>query len=239
MSYSIDQAVEDAVSDDQPGQPYSLTVLNENAKWQQFALFQTMPKIGGASVNPVSHAWIIGGAAAGTKHNPSMSVFNWTVDYSVVVGYIQQMGSEESARSFQTASQRSVSLLQNNLVHVTYRGPFPDGAPGFPTPSKTSDSGTIVAKADDNIPTASLQSSEEVCINIGIAMSKKPAVSVQLEPNLRYTFTPKPKYFILAGSFIEGQVIDTATASTAYEVTFSGVTNRKLRFTDDNKFKSI
>ncbi len=85
------------------GQPYSLTVLNENSKWQQFALFQTIPQVIGPSVDPLSLAWMVGGAAAGSPDQPSTSSFNWTIDYSLTVGYIQQLGSQGSPRSFQTA----------------------------------------------------------------------------------------------------------------------------------------
>lgn len=218
------------------GQPYSLTVFNENAKWQQFALYQTIPQIIGPSVDPVSLAWMVGGAAAGTPDQPSQSSFNWTIDYSVTVGYIQQQGSVASPRSFQTASQTSVMIDTQNTVAVTYQGPFPFGAPGFPTGPTDGTKGLIVAKADATIPTTPTQASKNVYVNVGIAMANKPTIAVQLEPNLTYQFTPKPRYYILAGSFVQGQVIDTATSSSAYEITFAGVTDVAVRFTQQNQF---
>jgi hypothetical protein len=218
------------------GQPYSLTVLNENAKWQQFALFQTIPQIIGPSIDPTSLAWMVGGAAAGSPDNPSQSAFNWTIDYSVTVGYIQQQGSTTSPRSFQTASSVGVMIDTQNTVPVTYQGPFPYGAPGFPAGPTDGVKGLIVAKADNNIPTVAVQASKSVYLNVGIAMAGKPTVAVQLEPNITYQFTPKPRYYILAGSFLQGQVIDTATSSAAYELVFAGVTDMSVRFTQQNQF---
>ncbi|WP_105421344.1 MULTISPECIES: hypothetical protein [Neorhizobium] len=225
-----------AFSGQAAGQPYSLTVLNENAKWQQFALFQTIPKIIGPSVDPLSLAWMVGGAAAGTPDNPSTSSFNWTIDYSVTVGYIQEQGSPSSPRSFQTASSVSVMINNQNYVPVTYQGPFPYGAPGFPEGTSDSTKGLILAQADGTIPTVPVQASKSVYLSVGIAMADKPTIAVQLEPGLLYQFTPKPKYYILAGSFVQGQVIDTATSSAAYEVNFAGVTDVSVRFTQQNQF---
>jgi hypothetical protein len=218
------------------GQPYSITVLNENAKWQQFAVFQTIPQIIGPSVDPLSLAWMVGGAAAGTPDQPSTSSFNWTIDYSVTVGYVQQQGTPGSPRSFQTASSVAVMINNQNQVPVTYQGPFPYGAPGFPEGPSDATKGLILAKADDTIPTVPVQASKSIYLNVGIAMAGKPTIAVQLEPGLLYQFTPKPKYYILAGSFVQGQVIDTATSSAAYEVSFAGVTDVSVRFTQKNQF---
>ncbi|WP_037080736.1 hypothetical protein [Neorhizobium vignae] len=218
------------------GQPYSLTVLNEHSKWQQFALYQTIPQIIGPSVAPSSLAWMVGGAAAGSATQPSMSSFNWTIDYAATVGHIQQLGSAGSPRSFMTASTTSVMIDTHNTVPVTYQGPFPWGAPGFPAEPTDGVKGLIVVKADNTIPDVLVQASKNTYLNVGIAMAGKPTIAVQLEPGITYQFTPKPKYYILAGAFVEGQVIDTATTSAAYEVSFDGVTDVAVRFTQQNQF---
>jgi hypothetical protein len=218
------------------GQPYSLTVLNENAKFQQFALFQTIPDIIGPSIDPVSLAWMIGGAASGSPDNPSTSQFKWTIDYAVTAGYIQNLGTTLNPRSFQTASKVDVLINDHNAVNVTYQGPFPNGAPGFPTNPTSGTPGLILAQADNTIPSTVQQASLQMSVNVGIAMAGRAAVAVQLEPNLLYQFTPKPKYYIIAGSFIQGQVIDTAISSSAFEVAFAGVTDIQVRFTQQNQF---
>jgi hypothetical protein len=67
-------------------------------------------------------------------------------------------------------------------------------------------------------------------------MAGRSAIAVQLEPNLIYQFTPKPRYYVLAGAFVQGQVIDTAISSAAYEIVFQGVTDMAVRFTQNNQF---
>jgi rhizosphere induced protein len=218
------------------GQPYSLTILNENAKFQQFALFQTIPQVIGASFDPISLAWMVGGAAAGSPTNPSQSQFRWTIDYAATAGYIQDLGTTTNPRSFQTASQVGVMIDSANTLDVAYQGSFPYGAPGFPNAPTDGTKGLIVVKADGSIPTVAVQASQKVSVNVGLAMAGRSAIAVQLEPNLIYQFTPKPRYYVLAGAFVQGQVIDTAISSAAYEIVFQGVTDMAVRFTQNNQF---
>ncbi|TGQ54197.1 hypothetical protein EN836_11805 [Mesorhizobium sp. M1C.F.Ca.ET.193.01.1.1] len=219
------------------GQPYSLTVLNQNSKFQQFALFQTIPDIVGPSVNPVSLAWMLGGAAPGSVSNPSQSVFSWEINYQVNTGYIQDQGTTINPRRFTTASNADVMINTQNAIGITYLGPFPYGAPAFPAGPTNGKAGLISVQSDDKIPTAVVQASQSVSVNVGIAMNAKPTIVVQALPNLLYQFTPKPTYYIIAGSFVQGQVIDTATSSNAYQVAYQGVTDRTIIFTEQNQFQ--
>ena len=219
------------------GTPYTLTVMNENPKFQSYALFQTIPDVVGASQSPLSLAWMIGNAASGSPENPSTSVFSWTIDYSISAGYIQELGSTLNPRAFATASKCDVMLEGLNNVAITYQGAFPNGAPAFPTNPTSGPAGVFLVRANNLIPSVLQQASVRMSLNVGLAMGGKPAVAVQLEPNLDYTFTPKPSYFIIAGSFIEGQVIDTAISSAAFPVQFAqGVTRKTIRFTQENQF---
>lgn len=220
------------------GQAYSLTVLNENSKFQQFAMFQTIPNIIGPSTNPLSLAWMIGATAPGKPGNPSQSQFQWQINYSATTGYIQELGTTLDPRRFSTASNVDVQINSQNSLAATYLGSFPNGAPAFPADPTDGTKGLILVQADGTIPTTAQQSSVKLSVNVGIAMDGKPTVAVQLLPNLLYQFTPKPTYFILAGSFVAGQVIDTATSSGAYEVKYQGVTDQTIIFTEQNQFKA-
>lgn len=219
------------------GQPYTLTVLNQNSKFQQFALFQTIPDIIGPSVDPVSLAWMLGGAAPGSVSNPSQSQFYWEINYQANTGYIQNQGTITNPRRFTTASNADVMITSKNKLAVTYLGPFPYGAPAFPADPVDGTSGLIIVQADNKIPTTLQQQSQNLSVNVGIAMNNRPTVAVQLEPNLTYQFTPKPTYYIIAGSFVQGQVIDTATSTQAFEVKFQGVTDKTVVFTEQNQFQ--
>lgn len=219
-------------------QPYSLTVLNENSRLQQFAMFQTIPNIVGPSTDPLSLAWMLGTAAPGSPSNPSQSRFDWQIEYSANTGYVQDIGTTTDPRRFTTASNIGVAVDTDNMLNVTYLGTFPNGAPAFPSDPTSGKKGEIQVQADGLIPTHVQTQSQNMTVNVGIGMNNKPTVVVELLPNLLYQFTPKPTYYIISGSFVEGQVIDTATSTAAYKVTFDGVTTRTLRFTEENQFVS-
>lgn len=218
-------------------QPYDLTVLNENSRLQQFAVFQTIPNIVGPSTDPLSLAWMLGTAAPGSPSNPSKSQFFWQIDYTANTGYVQEIGTTTDPRRFTTSSSIGVMIDQQNKLDITYLGTFPNGAPAFPTDPADGKAGLIQVQADGKFPTHVQTQSQKMTINVGIGMNNKPTVVVELLPNILYQFTPKPTYYIIAGSFVEGQVIDTATSTAAYKVAFDGVTSRTLRFTEENQFQ--
>lgn len=221
------------------GQPYTLTVRNMNSKLQQFALFQTIPNIPGPSKSPLSLAWMLG-TAAGSRDskNNSYAEFFWQIDYAVTTGYVHELGSTLNPRRFSAASDIAANVDTQNRLEITYMGSFPNGVPAFPKAPEKGESGLITVGADDTIPTAVQQSSVETSLNVGISMDGKPTVVMQLLPNETYRFTPHPTYYIISGAFIQGQVIDTAISTSAFQVEYrEGVTNRTVIFTEKNQFE--
>ncbi|TDQ66557.1 hypothetical protein ATL17_0555 [Maritalea mobilis] len=219
------------------GTQYTLNVNNQNSLLQTFVLFQKMPVTSKPSTDPISLAWIVGSAAGGSASNPSKSRFTWFIDYSINAGYLQQEGSSASPRKFQTATQIPVKVDDTNLVNVSYDGTFPNGAPYFDGVPGNTTSGIIAANSDDKIPTNAAASSAQMDLALGIAMNRKPAVSVQLLPNIDYVFTPHPEYYIMSAKYSEGDVIDIEETSHAYKVEFDGVTDITLNFTEQNLFQ--
>lgn len=51
-------------------------------------------------------------------------------------------------------------------------------------------------------------------------MSGKGTFVTQAQPNLHLVFTPHPRYWIAAGTFTEGEVLDQETITNAAEVAF-------------------
>ncbi|MCM2442115.1 hypothetical protein HGO34_20520 [Agrobacterium vitis] len=199
-------------------QEYTLTILNENTKFQQFVIFQKVPSA--SSYDPFSLAWMVGGASVGAPGNPSQPQFNLTVDYSAPVGSIQEIGTTTPPRSFETISQMGVRINSANTVGANYQGQFSDGVTGLPNEPVDDTQAVTDINADDALPTVAVRHSENVSLNVGLAMAGKSAIAVQLEPNLTYQFKPNPTYYIIAGSFVQGQVIDTAISSAAYDTEF-------------------
>jgi rhizosphere induced protein len=218
---------------------YSLNINNQNSLLQTFVLYQTLPVTSSPSLDPIPLAWLVGSAAPGTASNPSQSTFSWEIDYAVATGYLQQEGTQSNPRKFQTVKMQPVSVNSQNTVAVTYNGLFPNGAPTFNGNPGSGTQGVIQASADDLIPSNAQALSEEMNFALGIAMNKKPAVTVQLLPNVVYEFTPHPSYFIMAAKYQPGEVIDVEENTIPYEVVFDGVTTKTLNFTEQNTFIEV
>lgn len=218
---------------------YFLNINNQNSLLQTFVLYQTLPTLASPSLNPISLAWMVGTAASGTASNPSVSAFDWNINYQMATGYIRQEGDADSPRKFQTVKMQQVSVNTQNVCDVTYEGSFPNGAPTFDGKPSSGARGVIVARADDRVPSNAMGMSENMDISLGLAMNHKPAISVQLLPNMEYSFTPHPNYFIMAAKYEPGQIIDLAENTIPFEVVFDGVTTKTLNFTEENTFVEV
>lgn len=227
-----------AKMEERTGSQYALTVLNQNASFQQLALFQTIPDIAGPSTDPLWLAWMVGGAAPGSVHNPSRATFVWETTYHVAVGYIQDLGSWGNPRSFMPAATAEVMVDSRNALKAAYLGSFPRGAPTFPDQPTDGTAGLISVQSDSSIPSSMEQKKAGFGLYAGMTMSGRPTAMAQLEPNRLYQFTPRPSYYISAGSFRQGQVIDKEVWAAAFEVQFSGVTDRTIIFTQAGAFQN-
>ena len=71
--------------------------------------------------------------------------------------------------------------------------------------------------------------------SVGIGMSGSGTFVVQAQPNLTLNFTPHPKYYIVAGNYSQGQVLDIAETTNAAEVAFPpGVYQMTAILNEDN-----
>lgn len=218
------------------GTKYALTVQSQNSKVSHFALFQTLPTLVGTSKDALSLAWMVGTSAPGSINNAATSTFEWTIDYSVVAGYIQNQGTPEHPRRFSTQCHKDVMLESHNMLQVV-ASPDADDAPGvpyFPAEATDGDKGEVQIHSDGSIPTDDEQKSTNRTLTLGLAMDTRVAVAVELVPNILHQFTPHPTYYIVAGSFIQGQVVDTAMTTMAFPVQFGGVTKKTIIFDEKN-----
>lgn len=217
------------------GEKYTLKVKNYNSRLQKFAVYQTLPDLIGPSVNPLSLAWMVGAAAPGNNAQSSTSVFGWTVFYGASLGYLQDLDDQ---KYFMNSVHMPVGVTESNNLSVSYLGEYPHGAPSFEGPPTNGEKGLVFVQSDGNIPTALRQERGRTRLQVGLSMDNKAAVVADLLPNLTYQFTPKPKYYIISGDFREGQVIDQAIMSGAFEVDYrGGTTSVTLIFDEENQFR--
>jgi rhizosphere induced protein len=98
-------------------------------------------------------------------------------------------------------------LAAANMIQFTY-----DKAFHFTGESGSGRPGTLTIRTDSTIPPG--------MASLGIGMSGQPTFMVQAQPNMNYTFSPTPEYWIAFGSYTAGQVLDVETIGTPAQIDF-------------------
>jgi hypothetical protein len=60
---------------------------------------------------------------------------------------------------------------------------------------------------------------------VGIGMSNAGVFAVQAQPNMNLVFTPHPEYWITAGTYEQGQVLDREQITNSANVEFEATTD--------------
>jgi len=178
---------------------YTLHVLNESRNTFDFCVYQKDPDIGVADV--LSLAWFTKRA-----HGNSKLRFKWTKDYSFVW---DETGTLVPGVIFDASEVLPADPRDPAKNAVLYE--YTDGAYTFARETGQSTGHLHVTESGD-LP--ALQSS------VGIGMSGNGTFAVQAQPNLNLVFTPHPSYWITAGTFVEGQVLDVETITNVAPVNF-------------------
>lgn len=185
---------------------YQLYVVN-NAPEEtlDFCVYQTPPD----RENPKVHslAWLVKKAHPGTTLS-----FAWTIDYSFTWA---QSGVLKPGVVFE-ASQvfpADPATRYGNQIQFDYK----DGAYLFETgttPQLSSETGSLHIVQSPNIPTDDA--------SVGIGMSGSGTFAIQAEPNMLATFSPHPTYWLTAGTYVQGEVVDIEDISNAQPIEFQG-----------------
>ncbi|WP_424186367.1 hypothetical protein ACOBQX_00765 [Actinokineospora sp. G85] len=188
---------------------YSLTVVNNSTQYQDLCVYQKAVDLG--VPDAMSLAWLTAPAWPGTTVR-----FNWTLDYSFVWS---QNGSLQPGVTFQ--AQQTVPADPDNLNNNQVQFDFRDGAFRFVPGSAagTPELGNLYIRELSTIPNASA--------TVGIGMSNAGVFAVQAQPNMNLVFRPHPEYWVTAGTFQPGEVLDveqiTNEAPVPYDGTFDMV----------------
>lgn len=186
---------------------YSLTVTNNSTQFRKLCVFQKPVDLGVPNV--MSLAWLTAPAW------PDTSVtFEWTLDYNFVWS---QTGVLKPGVTFQ--AQQSVPAdpedLESNQILFDYSNDafsFSEGnALGNPQ------RGSLYIRELSAVPTGSA--------SVGIGMSNSGVFAVEAQPNMNLAFTPNPSYWVAAGMFEDGEVIDIEQITNDAEVLYQGTTD--------------
>ncbi|WP_099067855.1 hypothetical protein [Nostoc linckia] len=195
---------------------YTLTAINNSTNSTNICVFQQDPNIGVSNV--CSLAWFSKYAYQGTTVN-----FSWKLNYNFVWSVT---GELKPGIPFNATQAPVAGLQNNNQISLDY-DPIHDAY--FFTPSSpitAPPSGILRILETDNIPLKKA--------SVGIGMDGKGTFVVEAQPNLTLNFTPHPKYYILAGNFTQGQVLDISETTAALEVSFDKVYQMTAILNEDN-----
>jgi hypothetical protein len=184
-------------------------VTNNSTQFQDLCIYQKPVDLG--VPNAMSLAWLTAPAWPGTT-----VTFDWTLNYSFVWS---QTGSLKPGVTFQAQQNQAADpddLTANQVIFDYRNGAFtfvPGNASGSPQ------LGSLYIRELSTIPIGTA--------TVGIGMSNSGVFAVQAEPNMNLVFTPNPEYWLTAGTFEQGQVLDieqiTNEAQVGFDATFNMV----------------
>lgn len=175
---------------------YSLEVKNKTNIGGMMCVYQSNP-------NPEIYrnllplAWLAVGCQGGVTVN-----FDWDIDYQFVWS---RTGPLKPGARFKTSEKIETDPFSQdrNSIGLTF-----DEKHGYKfVESKTpSTKGSLLITCDNTM--------ENDDAAIGVAMSGKGVFAQNARPNMSFSFTPKPKYYLAFGDFQEGEVMDMNRVTT-------------------------
>lgn len=186
------------------GTTYSLTVQNNSTQFQDLCVYQKPVDLGVPNAIPL--AWLAAPAWPGTT-----VTFTWTLDFSFMWS---QTGSLKPGVLFK--AQQVVATDPDNLTANQIQFDFRDGAFTFVQggAAGTPELGSLYIRQLSGVPANAAL--------VGIGMSNAGTFAVPVQPNINLVFTPHPEYWVTAGTFTQGQVVDTEEITNEAEVPYDG-----------------
>jgi hypothetical protein len=190
------------------GTTYTLRVINESSSLWDMCVYQVDPDLGPS--NAMSLAWF------SKPSQPTTTLtFKWTIDYSFVWAETGQLipgvyfDATQNWPADPSIVAPSTPDKAGNQVGFTKSG----GAFTFTsTPVRDAKPGLLYIQQETTIP--------ENQASVGIGMSGAGAFAVQAKPNIRLNLSPHPVYWLAAGSFAQGEVLDIGAINGPTDVRF-------------------
>jgi hypothetical protein len=206
---------------------YTLRVVNNSTNFMDMCMYQQDPDIG--VPDALSLAWF-----AKPAYPTTTVLFRWTVDYSF-------MWSETGMLVpgvFFDASQTwpadpsivgpATEKKAGNQIGLSH--PSPNAYTFKSMPTSGAKNGSLYVKEDPTLPVKRA--------SVGIGMSGSGTFAVQSQPNLNLTFTPHPVYYLAAGTYTQGEVLDLGSITNSTDIRFpAGVYSLTATLTENNTWQ--
>ncbi|MEM7531593.1 MAG: hypothetical protein AAF639_05430 [Chloroflexota bacterium] len=209
---------------------YSLIVENQSCNNTNFAIFQQMPDVEGAVGNVFPLAWLSKYAYTNTTLE-----FQWSLDYNFVWS---RSGILVPGIQF-TASQCLPADPKQGPNSILLDYDAPNDTFHFEDRKRDKDAlGSLVVHTDTDVPVS--QTNKEHAAAVGIGMSGHGTFVCETQPNMTLRFTPKPKYYLIAGNFKQGEVLDIQTIfGRALEIQYKDVFQRTAILKRNNQWELL
>jgi len=178
----------------------NLTIVNNSQIDLTFAVFGTLPNR--PDYGTVSLAWLLQQINKGGNNH----TFTWNTDWAFMWS---AMGTELGYQWTATGKALPANANSDDKCAAVfgYNGDFTLAhGPG------TADGQTLRISDTPQVPTPDVKVS-----SVGLALNGSPICAVQAGPNLTQTFTLHPTYYIGAGTYVKGEMVDIAN-STGFQV---------------------
>jgi len=180
---------------------YVINFQNNSTQKGNACVFQTDPNLGVHDV--LSLAWFAKSALPTTRVQ-----FKWTIDYNFTWS---RQGVLTPGVVYEASQIWGADLSNKNAVDFTKDAAF--DAYSFANQVAGPEDGNLYVYQKRNV-------GANEC-SVGIGMSGSGTFVVSSQPNMQLQFTPHPKYWIVFGSFEQGEVLDIEkVTSTAQELAF-------------------
>jgi len=196
---------------------YRLKVINDSSNYADFCVYQQDPKLGVPKVQ--SLAWF-----AKPLFPTTVANFTWTIDYSFVWSETGELkpGVLFEASQVWPADPGDPLDSQVLFTYLDQAYTFEEGEAVL-----TPQLGSLYVREQPAIPLKQA--------SVGIGMAGSGTFAVQAQPNTLLTFTPHPAYWITAGTYQQGEVLDIGAITEAAEIQFPpGVFNMTAILKLDN-----
>lgn len=175
---------------------YTIVFKNHSKQQGNACIFQTDPN----QADSTSLVWLSRYVFPTTTVN-----FQWTTQY----GMAWAETGELHPGIVVTASQYwNTNLETNNQINLNYQ----HNAFTFQDPRPAPQTGSLVIQSLANVPPNRA--------SVGIGMAGSPFMMVQAQPNITAVFTPKTEYWIVFGTYTQGEVVGIETFNQAVQIQF-------------------
>jgi hypothetical protein len=208
---------------------YALTVVNSSQQPRpQFAVFASLPVK--ANYESVNVAWF-----AQEIDPTNQYTFRWSLEWAFVwsaSGTDLNAGVTWQATGSRAANPDSAST---SAVSFEYDGGDFSFRATEPPQGQQPDGSTLWILDAPSVPTPSIEPS-----SVGVALEGRPVCVLEAGPNLRQTFTLHPTYYIDAGNYLAGQMVDGADLTAFQKLEYAdGATALTATLNPDNTWTVV